>query len=244
MRHLFICTLLCLLPIAALAQTTSLPPQPRQAKGPDLSTNTASVLDWAKRVTASDPKVRAIAEAALVKAAARSLPLLKRFLARDDENLALRTFEIIRRIGPPAIPLLLELLRHEQVSFRRFAADALIDLAPDTESIQPALRRSLRDEDAEVAGDAARALGALGKRATPSVTRPRQGSLARGSIRPHLRGGVAGVHRPDGSRGDSGPRQGRGRPDSRRPMGSVRGPRKHRPCRRIRCAAVDRSADG
>ena len=120
-------------------------------------------------MTASDPKVRAIAEAALVKGAARSLPLLRRFLTRDDEDLDLRTFEIIRRIGPPAIPLLLELLRHEQVSFRRFAADALIDLAPDTESIQPALRRSLRDEDAEVAGDAARALGALGKRATPSV---------------------------------------------------------------------------
>ena len=54
-------------------------------------------------------------------------------------------------------------------SFRRFAADALIDLAPDTESIQPALRRALRDEDSDVAGDAARALGALGKRASPSV---------------------------------------------------------------------------
>src|SRR4029434_4559942 len=51
----------------------------------------------------------------------------------------------------------------------RFAADALIDLAPDTESIQPALRRALRDEDAMVAGDAARALGALGERASPSV---------------------------------------------------------------------------
>ena len=55
------------------------------------------------------------------------------------------------------------------LSFRRNAVDALIDLAPDTESIQPALRRALRDEDAEVAGDAARALGALGQRASPSV---------------------------------------------------------------------------
>src|ERR1044072_9775734 len=49
------------------------------------------------------------------------------------------------------IPLLVELLRHEQVSFRRFAADALID------------------EDSMVAGDAARALGALRQRASPSV---------------------------------------------------------------------------
>src|SRR6185436_5213295 len=49
------------------------------------------------------------------------------------------------------------------------AADALIDLAPDTEWIQPALRRALRDEESLVAGDAARALGALGKRASSSV---------------------------------------------------------------------------
>ena len=155
MRHLLICTLLCTLPISAPAQTTRSPTQP--------------LLDWTNRLTAKDPKVRAIAEAALVKGAGRSLPLLRRLLNRGDEDLDLRTFEIIRRIGPPAIPLLVELLRHEQVSFRRFAADALIDLAPDTEWIQPALRRALRDEDSEVAGDAARALGALGAKASPSV---------------------------------------------------------------------------
>jgi outer membrane protein assembly factor BamB/HEAT repeat protein len=118
---------------------------------------------------AKDPKVRAVAEAALVQGAGRSLPVLREFLNGPGEDLHLETFEIIRRIGPAAIPLLLELLRHEQVSFRRNAVDCLIDLAPDTEAIQPALRRALRDEDSEVAGDAARALGALGQRASPSV---------------------------------------------------------------------------
>src|SRR4030095_7577608 len=80
-----------------------------------------------------------------------------------------QTFEIIRHIGPPAIPLLVQLLHHREVSFRRFAADAFIDLAPDTESIQSALRLALRDEDSRVVGDAARALGALRHRASPSV---------------------------------------------------------------------------
>jgi outer membrane protein assembly factor BamB/HEAT repeat protein len=127
------------------------------------------VIDWENRVMSKDPKVRAIAEAALVKGAGRSLPLLRRFLNRDDEDLDLRTFEIIQRIGPPAIPLLVELLRHDEVSIRRGAVNELIDLAPDTEWIQPALRRALGDEDSMVAGDAARALGALGKRASPSV---------------------------------------------------------------------------
>jgi outer membrane protein assembly factor BamB len=169
MRHLFICTLLCILSISALAQTTRSPSQPRQAKGSDLSTNSASVLDWANRVMAKDPKVRAIAKAALVQGAGRSLPLLRRLVVLGNEDLHRVTFEIIQRIGPPTVPLLVDLLRHESDSIRRSAVDELIDLAPYTESIQPALRRALRDENSVVAGDAARALGALGTRASPSV---------------------------------------------------------------------------
>ena len=169
MRHLFICTLLCTLPISPIAQTTRSFLQQRPAQAEDLSTNADRLLDWANRLTARDPKVRAIAEASLVKGAGRSLPLLRQLLTRGDEDLDLRTFEIIRRIGPPAIPLLVELLRDEEVSFRRSAADSLIDLAPETERIQPALREALNDEDSAVAGDAARALGALGSKASPSV---------------------------------------------------------------------------
>ncbi len=168
MKHVFICVLLCVLPAPVLAQTTRSLPQSRQAKRSDLSVNSAQVLEWANRVMSNDPKVRTKAEAELVKGAGRSLPLLRRFLNRRNEDLHVQTFEIIRRIGPPAISLLVDLLQHERTSFRRFAADAFIDLAPDTESIQPALRQALRDEDSLVARDAARALGALGQRASPS----------------------------------------------------------------------------
>src|SRR5262245_60364103 len=148
MRPLCLFTLLLILPVPLFAQTSR---------------------DWANRVMSNDAKIRATAEAALVHQPGRSLPLLRRFLDSDNEDLHQETFEILRRIGPPAIPLLVQLLRHEQDSFRRFAADAFIDLAPDTESIQPALRRALRDEDSMVAGDAARALGALRNKASPSV---------------------------------------------------------------------------
>jgi outer membrane protein assembly factor BamB/HEAT repeat protein len=127
------------------------------------------VRDWANRLLANDPKVRATAEAALVQEGRRSLPLLRRFLDPRHENLHVVTFEIIQRIGPPAIPLLVELLRDERDAMRRSAVSELIDLVPHTEWIQPALRRALRDEDSMVAGDAARALGALGARASPSV---------------------------------------------------------------------------
>ena len=137
---------------------------------PNLSTTPASIRDWENRLLATDAKVRATAKAALVRRAQGSLPLLRRFLAPELEDLHPVTFEIIHQIGPPAIPLLANLLQHEWESVRRSAVDELIDLAPNTESIQPALRRALRDEDSVVAGDAARALGALGNRASPSVS--------------------------------------------------------------------------
>jgi len=162
------CTLLAILPLSHVAQTKRSTPKRQTAKS-NLSLNSAQVDEWVDRVVSNDSKVRVTAEAELVKAGRRSLPLLKRFLSRDDEQLHEETFEIIRRLGPPAIPLIVELLRHREVTFRRFAADACIDLAPDTATIQVALRRALRDEDPMVAGDAARALGALRERATPSV---------------------------------------------------------------------------
>ncbi len=163
MRDFFIGMLLCIVSTPVLAQATRSVPQPHQIK------RSGRVTYWENRLMSKDPKVRAIAEATLVQDAQRSLPLLRQLLNRGNEDLHEATFEIIRRIGPPAIPLLVELLRDKRTSFRRFAADAFIDLAPDTESIQPALRRSLSDDDSNVAGDAARALGALRQRASPSV---------------------------------------------------------------------------
>jgi len=154
---------------AGLSQTVALSQSPPPPTESSLSSNPALIRDWASRLQANDPKVRATAEAALVQGAARSLPLLRRFLDPEHEGLQMVTSEIIRRIGPPAIPLLVDLLGDEWEPVRRFAADALIDLAPHTEGIQPALRQALGDEDSVTAGDAARALGALGMRASPSV---------------------------------------------------------------------------
>ncbi len=154
---------------AGLGQAIAPAQSPQPLTQSNLSRNPALVRDWANRLLANDPKVRASAEAALVQGARRSFPLLRRFLDPEHEDLHRVTFEIIQRIGPPAIPLLVDLLRDEWDSIRRSAINELIDLAPDTESVQPALRRALRDGDSMVAGDAARALGALGKRASPSV---------------------------------------------------------------------------
>ena len=169
MRHVFILTLFCILQIPVLAQTTRPLPQPRQAKASDLSTTSASVRDWANRLMAKDPKVRATAEATLVQGGPRSLPLLRRFLNRPNEDLHVVTFEIIRRIGPPAIPLLVDLLRDQRISIRRSAVDDLIDLAPHTERIQPALRRALERRGFDGCGRCRTCSGRFGPRASPSV---------------------------------------------------------------------------
>jgi outer membrane protein assembly factor BamB len=161
------CVLAIALAALGLAVAPSHPPQPPARSRPAL--DPATVRDWAERLQANDPKVRGGAEDTLVRGGSRSLPLLRRFLTPEHEALHLVTFEIVRRIGPAAIPLLVEALRHEWASVRREAADALIDLAPHTASVQPALRRALRDDDPTVAGDAARALGALGRSAGSSV---------------------------------------------------------------------------
>src|SRR5262245_64984320 len=79
----------------ALSQSALPPTQP------DLSRNPARVDDWANRLQASDPQVRASTEAALVQAALRSLPLLKELLEPAYADLHMVTLEIIRRIGPP-----------------------------------------------------------------------------------------------------------------------------------------------
>ncbi len=155
--------------VVGLTQVVALSQSPPPRTESSLSASPARVRDWATRLLASDAKVRATAEATLVQGGLRSVPLLRRFLTPEHEDLHVVTLEMIRRIGPPAIPLLVDLLRHESIAIRREAVDALIDLAPHTESIQAALRRALKDEDAIVAGDAARALGALGKRGSPSV---------------------------------------------------------------------------
>lgn len=174
MRPVFIGTLLWSLTVPA-AQSTPAGLQP-QAAVQVFSTSAASVREWTARLLSHDPNVRTSAEAALVDGGPSALPLLRRFLnpPNDDlsaanQDLQLVAFEILRRIGPPAIPALVELLRDKRALIRARAADAFIDLAPDTESIQPALRGALTDEYSKVAGDAARALGALGPKATPSV---------------------------------------------------------------------------
>src|SRR6187200_2525229 len=84
---------------AGLSQSVALSQSPLPPTESSTSKNPALGRDWENRVLSSDLKVRGAAEATLVQGARRSLPLLRRFLAADAEDLHQQTFEIIRRIG-------------------------------------------------------------------------------------------------------------------------------------------------
>jgi hypothetical protein len=120
------------------------------------------VRQWAGGLTVANPADRAKTADLLVAGGAAAIPLLRSFLADPDEMLRREVVEIIRRLGPLAVPLLVELLASEEAFLRLQAVGILIDLAPETESAQPALARTLQDADPLVARVAAWALGALG----------------------------------------------------------------------------------
>ena len=126
--HVFICTLLWSLTIPAAKPRLPGLSRPRPGSGSFDERRLGTSLDKSSHVQRS--KVRAIARPHLVEGAGRSLPLLQHFLNDLNEDLHQVTFEIIRRIGPAAIPMLTELLRDGRASIRGSAADALIDLAP------------------------------------------------------------------------------------------------------------------
>src|SRR5262245_28831968 len=102
-------------PAVALSQSPRPPTESSPSRDPD------QVRDWTGRLRADDPKLRAAAEAALVQGGRRSFPLLTRLLDPEHEDLHVVTFQIIQRIGPPVIPLLVDLLRHESYFIRRGA---------------------------------------------------------------------------------------------------------------------------
>src|SRR5205814_1260676 len=98
-----------------------------------------------------------------------SLPPAKELMTSRNAAERQAGFDAAYRMGPAAIGLLTEMLRDQRVDNRRAAIDLLIDMAPETESIQADLCLALKDRDVTVASDAARALGALREKAVPSV---------------------------------------------------------------------------
>lgn len=77
--------------------------------------------------------------------------------------------EALARIGPPAVPSLVQALQHNDPLVRREAARVLMRMGPDAKAAAPELTRLLDDEDEMVRKYAAKALGNIGPEAAVAV---------------------------------------------------------------------------
>ena len=77
--------------------------------------------------------------------------------------------EALARIGPPAVPRLVEALRSPDGQVRRQACAVLLRMGPDAKEAVPDLVRLLEDDDEDLRKMAAKALGRIGPDAAPAV---------------------------------------------------------------------------
>jgi hypothetical protein len=85
---------------------------------------------------------------------------------KSEEDLAA---EALSRIGPPAVPMLVEALGSPDLSVRKRALEVLLRMGPDAKEAVPALVALLEDEDEELRKGAAVALGRIGPDSAPAV---------------------------------------------------------------------------
>jgi HEAT repeat protein len=77
--------------------------------------------------------------------------------------------EALSRIGPPAVPMLVEALNSRDGQIRRQACAVLMRMGPDAKEAVPHLVSLLEDEDQELRKMASKALGRIGPDAAPAV---------------------------------------------------------------------------
>jgi HEAT repeat protein len=77
--------------------------------------------------------------------------------------------DALTRIGPPAVPMLIEALRSGDGQVRREACAVLMRMGPDAKEAVPDLVRLLEDDDEELRRMAAIALGRIGPDAGEAV---------------------------------------------------------------------------
>jgi CubicO group peptidase (beta-lactamase class C family) len=146
---------LCVVPVAALAQT-----------GPtEIGRQVAALRD-------PDTGVREKAAEALGKlgpVAASAVPALVRLFADPDPYVQGKASEALGRIGRAAVPALTQALQDRAHTVRWCAAIALGRMGAAAHDAVPALTKALRDADENVRWCAAVALGGIGGPATPAV---------------------------------------------------------------------------
>lgn len=98
----------------------------------------------------------------------KDLQTLRATLTAPETSVRQATAAALGRIGPEAVPSLIEMLQDENVAVRAAAARALGDIIRGTKDL-PTLRATVKAPDASVRRATTAALGAIGAEAVPSL---------------------------------------------------------------------------
>ncbi len=126
------------------------------------------------RLKDQDPFVRVAAAralAALPPAPEITGPLWEKALQDADEKAVLHALDALAALGPPAVPRLIDALKHEKL--RGQVAYVLGQIGPAAAPATPALAKLIADKDDRVAHEATLALAHIGpgaKEAVPALT--------------------------------------------------------------------------
>ncbi len=141
------------------------------------------------RITDQDPYVRlaaARALAALPPAPEITIPLFERALQNADEATAHHALDALAALGPPAVPRLIDVLKHKKL--RSQVSYILGEIGPPAAPATADLAKLACDDDFQVASEAAIALAKIGpgaKGAVPALSaalRKKECSNVRGII--------------------------------------------------------------
>jgi HEAT repeat protein len=122
------------------------------------------------RLTDSDPFVRTAAArglAALPPAPEITLAIWNRALSNSDETTLHYALDALARLGPPAVPRLVDALKYEKL--RPHVLEVLRQLGPAAAPATQALAGLIDDQDEEVARSALQVLAAIGPAAKSAV---------------------------------------------------------------------------
>jgi len=123
-----------------------------------------------ERLKDGDPLVRAAAAhalSALPPAPEITVPIWEKALQDADETTVRNALNALATLGPPAVPRLIDALKHEKLRIN--VVYVLGQIGPDAALATPALAKLLGDKDERVAQEAALSLAKIGPAAKDAV---------------------------------------------------------------------------
>lgn len=140
------------------------PTQPVEGSTPKLSASEISEM----RTRLERSMVRETGGGTAQLTTALRAPLVPVLFAQEL-SLQQTAADSLARIGPAAVPTLLQSLSSQDPKVRSRAASALARIGPEAKDAVPALTKALNDPDEDVRRQALRALGQVGAAAEPAI---------------------------------------------------------------------------